>query len=161
MHPCTKYRNVMTKIVLTLAYARAHLKGICWHLNQSLQNVRVFDRASAFFKDVHEWTSIWTPSFLSDICTHIYIIVNIGRAIYSDKQELLEIPIPTTPRKILEAISTVYQRSVTEDYVNTLVEVDGGHCERIQKHYRCWRWRWRQMPSLTRRTTVFRGTQAG
>jgi hypothetical protein len=88
--------------------------------------VRVFDRdADAFFKDVHELNHMDTV--LSDICTRIYIIVNIVR--YSDKQELLEIPIPTTPRKILEAISTVYQRSVTEDYVNTLVEVDGGHCE--------------------------------
>jgi hypothetical protein len=107
------------------------LKGICWHLNQSLQNVRVFDRdADAFFKDVHELNQYMDTVFLKRyLYTRIYIIVNIGRAIYSDKQELLEIPIPTTPRKILEAISTVYQRSVTEDYVNTLVEVDGGHCE--------------------------------
>jgi hypothetical protein len=99
MHPCTKcHRNVMTKIVLTLAYARAHLKGFVGIWTNRYRMCEFSIDADAFFKDVHEWTSIWTPSFLSDICTRIYIIVNIGRAIYSDKQELLEM-IPTTPRK--------------------------------------------------------------
>jgi hypothetical protein len=70
MHPWKCHRNVMTKIVLTLAYARAHLKGICWHLNQSLQNVSFRSWCRRSSKTYMNWTSIWTPSFLSDICTH-------------------------------------------------------------------------------------------
>jgi hypothetical protein len=112
-------------------------------------------------KTYMNWTSIWTPSFLSDICTRIYIIVNIGRDILWQT------------RASRDTDSNHTAKNPGSDLYSLSKKRHWGLCEYIGRSGRrtLWRefrsitdaerWRWRQMPSLTRRTTVFRGTQAG
>jgi hypothetical protein len=109
-----------------------------------------FSIVTFFSKTYMNWTSIWTPSFLSDICTRIYIIVNIGRAIYSDKQASRDTDSNHTAKN---PGSDLYSLSKKRHW---------GLCEYIGRSYEfrsitdAERWRWRQMPSLTRRTTFSR-----
>jgi hypothetical protein len=103
------------------------LDGFNWQIGDCLDQIKVFD-SDVFVQDSEGLDKFLDTVFLKGYqYTRIYIIVEIGRTLYSDRQEMIEIAIPCTPRQILEAVSTVYQRPATADFVETLRQINDSH----------------------------------
>jgi hypothetical protein len=110
-------------------------EGFVWDISDPVDKIGIISNHSADgdHELIHDSVALdkyLDTTFLKGYeYTRIQIIVPIGRNFHSVRKEIVEISIPCTPRAILEAVSSVYQRPSTAEFVETLREFDGRHSE--------------------------------
>jgi hypothetical protein len=112
-------------------------RGLSWVIGDPVQEIKFFDESGisdgdnydrAFISDTDALNKFLDTVFLKGYQhTRIYIVMQIGRTLFSNRAEMLEISIPCTPRQILDAISAVFQRTATAEFVDTHKTFDNGH----------------------------------
>jgi hypothetical protein len=103
---------------------RAFLSDFSWRLDEPITSM--INRGDSVQDDVLVTSEYLDTVFLQGYTySHIYVVVQVGRWFDTARKELIELPIPCTPRHIFDAIHAFYQRPVTFDFVRTLRSATG------------------------------------